>query len=74
MVSRYLLKELLADTHFTIIEAATGQEGIRLAQEENPSGIFLDLLMPEINGFEVLDHLKSDPATSNIPVIVNFYT
>lgn len=71
MVSRYLLKELLADTHFTIIEAASGYEGIRLAHEENPSCIFLDLLMPEMNGEEVLDQLKNDPKTSNIPVIIN---
>lgn len=70
-VSRYLLKELLADTHFTIIEAVAGHEGIRLAHEENPACIFLDLMMPEMNGFEVLEQLKSDPATSNIPVIVH---
>ncbi|MBD2006848.1 MULTISPECIES: ATP-binding protein [Cyanophyceae] len=70
-VSRYLLKQLLAYTNFTILEAENGREGIRLAGEENPDCIFLDLAMPHMNGFEVIEVLKSDRATSNIPVIIN---
>ncbi len=70
-VSRYLLKQLLAYTNFTILEAENGREGIRLAGEENPDCIFLDLAMPHMNGFEVIELLKSDRATSNIPVIIN---
>ncbi|MBD1831237.1 response regulator [Cyanobacteria bacterium FACHB-472] len=70
-VSRYLLKQLLAYSNFTILEADNGREGIRLAGEENPDCIFLDLAMPHMNGFEVLEVLKSDRATSNIPVIIN---
>ncbi|MBD1934545.1 MULTISPECIES: ATP-binding protein [Cyanophyceae] len=70
-VSRYLLKQLLAYANFTILEAENGREGIRLAGEENPDCIFLDLAMPHMNGFEVIELLKSDRATSNIPVIIN---
>ena len=70
-VSRYLLKQLLAYTNFTILEAENGRDGIRLAGEENPDCIFLDLAMPHMNGFEVIELLKSDRATSNIPVIIN---
>ncbi|MBW4596675.1 MAG: response regulator [Brasilonema angustatum HA4187-MV1] len=69
--SRYVLKQLLATTYLEIIEAADGHEGIRLAQVENPSCILLDLTMPDFNGMEVLEQLKSHPATCTIPVIVN---
>lgn len=69
--ARYLLKGLLTDRNYTIIEAVTGQEGCRKAREENPQLIFLDLGMPDKSGFEVLQELKSDPAMREIPVIVN---
>jgi signal transduction histidine kinase/CheY-like chemotaxis protein len=69
--SRYLLKQLLRDTHFTIIEAADGIQAIGLAKEEHPSVIFLDLIMPNMDGFEVLQHLKANSTTSHIPVIIN---
>ncbi len=71
LVARYLFKQLLVDTHFSIIEAADGREGIRLAKSENPSCIVLDLVMPEMGGIEVLEQLKSDQATRAIPVIIN---
>lgn len=70
-VSRYLLKELLSGNLLTIMEATSGREGIRKAQQEKPAVIFLDLVMPEMNGLEVLAQLKSHPATSSIPVIIN---
>lgn len=70
-VSRYLLKGLLADMPHTIIEAASGGEGIDRARKERPQVIFLDLLMPDKSGFEVLKELKSDPVTKDIPTIVN---
>lgn len=67
---RYTFKKLLAGTRYTVIEAASGQEGLRRAREEGPQVIFLDLVMPEMSGFEVLDQLKSDPATRDISVII----
>ena len=69
--ARYLLEGLLADRGYTIIEAATGLEGCRKAREERPGLLFLDLVMPDKTGFEVLEELKSDPATRDIPAIVN---
>ncbi|MFB2971869.1 ATP-binding protein [Aerosakkonema sp. BLCC-F183] len=54
-----------------VIEADSGSSGIHLAQVEHPACIFLDLVMPDMNGFEVLEQLKSNPATKNIPVIIN---
>ncbi|MBD2182303.1 ATP-binding protein [Aerosakkonema funiforme] len=54
-----------------VIEADSGSSGIHLAQVEHPACIFLDLVMPDMNGFEVLEQLKSNPDTKNIPVIIN---
>jgi CheY-like chemotaxis protein len=68
--SRYAFKKVLSDTPYIVIEAADGLEGLRRAREEQPQVIFLDLLMPGMSGFEVLEHLKSDPATRAIPVII----
>lgn len=69
-ISRYLFKDLLSDTQFNFLEAADGQEGIRLAQIEQPACIVLDLGMLQMSGFEVLDRLKHDPKTASIPVII----
>jgi signal transduction histidine kinase/CheY-like chemotaxis protein len=68
-VSRYLLKGLLSDTRYNVIEAAGGQEGLNMARRIKPSAIFLDVVMPDLNGFEVLDQLKTDPDTRHIPVV-----
>ena len=53
-----------------VLTAADGQEALTLAREQPPDVILLDLIMPKIQGFEVLRSLKADPATRGIPVIV----
>jgi CheY-like chemotaxis protein len=68
--ARYVLKRLLTETPYTVIEAASGSEGLRRAREDQPQVIFLDLRMPEMSGFEALERLKSDPMTRDIPIIV----
>lgn len=69
---RYRLKGLLtAQGRFAILEATSGQEGLRRAREERPDVIFLDLVMPDMTGFEVQERLKADLATSDIPLILN---
>jgi signal transduction histidine kinase/CheY-like chemotaxis protein len=70
-VSRYLLRGLLADTRFTLIEASNGREGLYLAREESPKAIFLDLVMQGTDGFALLELLKSDPRTRDIPVFIH---
>ncbi len=55
---------------FTVIAAVDGEEALRLAQAEVPDLILLDLIMPKLQGFEVLRSLKESPATAHIPVIV----
>lgn len=70
-VARYIFKGLLAaDAKYTILEASNGKDGIRIAEEEQPGIIFLDILMPEMDGFEVLTRLKASSKTRNIPVII----
>jgi signal transduction histidine kinase/CheY-like chemotaxis protein len=69
-VARYLFKGRLADTRYAVLEAADGAQGLRLAEAEQPSVIFLDLMMPGMSGFEVLQRLKDNRATRDIPVII----
>jgi signal transduction histidine kinase/CheY-like chemotaxis protein len=70
-VSRYLLRGLLSETRFGVIEAQGAREGLRLALEAQPRAIVLDLVMPEADGFAVLESLKADPRTREIPVVVH---
>ncbi len=69
---RHILKRLLLPHGaYNIIEARSGEEGLRLALQGIPDVIFLDLDMPDLNGFEVLERLKAGDATKDIPVIIN---
>lgn len=67
----YSLRELLGSSNLELLEARTGREGLRIAQAEHPDVIFLDLVMPDLSGFEVLNELRSIEATRGIPVIIH---
>jgi signal transduction histidine kinase/CheY-like chemotaxis protein len=69
-ISRYLLKGVLGAGGYRLQEARGGNEGLRLAKEIKPDLIILDLSMPDLSGFEVLDLLKRDPETLQIPVVI----
>jgi CheY-like chemotaxis protein len=69
--ARYILRKQLTDVPLRILEAASGRVGLRLAETEHPQAIVLDLIMPEVSGFEVLEQLKQNPATRDIPIIVS---
>lgn len=62
--------DLLTKEGYKMISALDGEAGLRLAQTEKPDLILLDLILPKINGFEILRELKSNPETKKIPVIV----
>lgn len=65
-----LLKEALESMGQTVISAHTGEEALKLAQEEYPALILLDIMMPAMNGYVVLENLKANPETADIPVII----
>ena len=67
---RKAAETMLKRAGFTIIPAADGEEALRLAREHVPDLMLLDLIMPKMQGFDVLKELKGDEATSGIPVIV----
>ncbi|HEY0480753.1 MAG TPA: ATP-binding protein [Kofleriaceae bacterium] len=68
VASRYVLRRWL-DERYRVEEAETGLEGLRLAATR-PDAIFLDVVMPDLTGFEVLEKLKTDIGTRQIPVVV----
>ena len=55
---------------YTVVIGKDGREGLRMAAEEAPDFIFLDLRLPGLDGFEVLERLRSDEGTRHIPVII----
>ena len=70
--SRYVMRQLLRGEQvaYQPFEAASGLEGIRLAQEVAPAAIILDLQMPDLDGFAVIERLQANPITRAIPVII----
>jgi signal transduction histidine kinase/DNA-binding NarL/FixJ family response regulator len=67
---RDLMSRFLTRLGFNVIAAATGEEGLRLARQLNPLVITLDVIMPDCDGWAVLNKLKADPELSKIPVIM----
>ena len=53
-----------------VLEAIDGEEALKLAKEDHPAVILLDVMMPKLNGFEVLKQLKADPDTTSIPIVI----
>jgi len=68
--ARALTRRALEREGYGIVEAADGETGLRLARELSPRLITLDILMPGMDGWQVLAALKSDPALASIPVIL----
>src|SRR5215471_18661251 len=66
---RRLVNHYLRHDEFTVLQAATGQEGLDLARQDMPDVILLDVNLPDIDGFEMCRRLKSDGLTMLIPII-----
>ncbi len=62
--------KLLSFVGFDTVVAKDGEEGLQKAKSENPSLIVLDIMMPKVNGLDVLKSLKADKETQNIPVVL----
>jgi threonine synthase len=69
-VRRLIRRILQSQGDYTLFEATNGREAIELARCEHPNLIILDLMMPEMDGFAVMDRLQANPDTADIPIIV----
>ena len=66
---RTVLSMRLTSNGFRVIEAEDGKSGVRVAGEEKPDLILLDIMMPGMDGVETFHALKQEPATKDIPII-----
>jgi len=67
---RELIVRKLTEEGFGVSEAVDGEEGIKKIKEEKPDLVLLDLILPGIDGFEVLSQMRKESALSSIPVII----
>ena len=67
---RELISKKLTNENYQIVAAPTGEIGVKMAKEEKPDLILLDLILPGIDGFGVLTKIKDDPLTAPVAVIV----
>lgn len=70
---KILLKALnveLLGVGFDVVSAVDGEAGFKLVKKEIPDLVILDLILPKMNGFDVLAALKKDQATKNIPIVI----
>ncbi|MEO0458133.1 MAG: response regulator [Cyanobacteria bacterium P01_A01_bin.114] len=56
--------------HWDVLKASNGHEGIAIAQSETPDVILLDMMMPGMDGLTILERLRSNPKTQQIPIII----
>jgi len=64
------LGDILRKEGYEVINALNGEIGLRLAKTEKPDLILLDLILPVVDGFEVLRHIKNNPKIKEIPIVV----
>ncbi len=69
-VARYILRDLLNHPWLDIREVANGTDALTALNEKLPDAMILDLLMPDISGFEILRQLRGQPATRDLPVLI----
>jgi CheY-like chemotaxis protein len=67
--NRKLVRDVLRFNGYETIEAETGEEGLRLAQERHPALILMDIRLPGIDGITAFRRLRADPTTQSIPVM-----
>lgn len=69
-VFRLIYRGVLENNGYEVVEAVSGEEGLKLAIEKKPDLILLDLILPEISGYAVLKEIRTNAKTKDIPVII----
>ncbi len=69
-VVRNMVRDMLPEESFEIIEAADGIKGLEAARQSKPWMIILDFILPRMGGFEVYEHLQKDPELSRTPLVI----
>lgn len=67
---RELMTKKLFSMEYDVVSAVDGESGLAMIKESKPDLVLLDLILPGINGFEVLERAKKDPETASIPIII----
>ncbi len=67
--NRRILRDLLTNSGYEMVEAVTGTEGVAMAQIHQPDLILMDIQLPEIDGYEATRRIKANPALRPIPII-----
>ena len=65
-----VITEELQEAGFEVIQAFDGEKGLEMTKEQKPNLVLLDIMMPKMNGLEVLESLKNNSETQNIPVFI----
>jgi signal transduction histidine kinase/CheY-like chemotaxis protein len=65
-----LLEAVLAPDGWRVVRASGGDEGLRAVRRERPAVVLLDLLMPDVDGFAVVEQLRADPEADDVPIVV----
>lgn len=69
-VSRYILREILDQPWLQIDEVSNGTDALAAIHQSAPDGLILDLLMPDMSGFDILKTMRAHPKTENLPVLI----
>lgn len=70
MLLEQTLEELEEDYGVDILSAQNGEEGLALIRSQKPDVVFLDIMMPKLNGYEVCQRVKEDPAITSIGIVL----
>ena len=68
--NRRIVRDLLTSVGYEVIEAVTGEEGVRVAETERPDLILMDIQLPGLNGYEATRRIKANPELRHIPIVV----
>jgi two-component system cell cycle response regulator DivK len=67
--NRYLISFLLKGAGYDVIEAITGEEGVKMAIRERPDVVLMDIQLPGIDGYETTRRIRASPADTKVPII-----